>query len=62
MTDDINAEAGRLTELLRGKTVSAARRHRRGELLLQFEDGTRLFVNAAADGLDISVTDGGEPQ
>jgi len=60
MTDSLDSEARRLSGLLRGKTVVAVARHRSNELLLQFEDGTRLLVNAAAGELDFSVTSGSE--
>jgi len=36
-------------------------RHRRDEVGIEFHDGTRLFVDAATDGLDLSVTGGPEP-
>lgn len=56
MAPSIEAEAAELERLLVSKTVSLVRRHRAGELLLQFTDGTRLFVNEANGGLEFSVT------
>ena len=53
---NLDDEAKSLTALLGGKTVKLVRRHRAAEILLEFEDGTRLFVNIGANGLDFSVT------
>jgi hypothetical protein len=54
----LEEEAARLGELLRGKTVRRVRRHRRTALLIEFEDGTRLFVDRSDKGLEFSVTGG----
>jgi len=51
-------EARRATELIRGKVISRVFRHRPSEVCIEFTDGTRLFVDKASDGLDISITDG----
>jgi hypothetical protein len=53
---ELEREAVGLTNLLRGKIVKAVKRHRSGEVLIEFGDGTRLFVNTVADGLEFSVT------
>ena len=53
---DLDNEAKKLTDLLKGKTVKIVWRHRRDEVAIEFDDRTRLFVNRHADGLDISVT------
>ena len=55
--EELESEAEELTELLRGKAVKRCARHRPGEVVLFFEDGTRLFVNAKSE-LDFSVTEG----
>ena len=56
---DIKNEALRATELLRGKVVRVVWRHRTREIGLEFEDGTRLFVDVTAKGeLDVSITAG----
>lgn len=45
----------RLNTLLEGKRLKKVRELRAGELLLEFEDGTRLFIET--EGLrEISVT------
>jgi hypothetical protein len=53
---DLEMEAEKLMELLKGKTVKIVWRHRPDEIAIEFDDRTRLFVNRHADGLDISVT------
>ncbi|MEW6644307.1 MAG: hypothetical protein AB1586_27650 [Pseudomonadota bacterium] len=52
---DIEDEASRLTDLLKGKIVKVARRRRPGEFVIRFEDGTRLYVDAKDEGLELSV-------
>ena len=49
-------EAMRLTGLLRGRAVKVVKRHRSTEVLVEFDDGVRLYVNAVPDGLESSVT------
>jgi hypothetical protein len=51
-------EAKRLTDLLQGKSVRVVRRHRAREVVIEFDDGTRLFVDAVSDPLEFSVTGG----
>ena len=53
---NLEDEAAKLTELLRGKTVKLVKRRRLGELMIEFDDETRLFVNNIPDGLELSVT------
>jgi hypothetical protein len=53
---ELEVEATKLTDLLRGKVVKVVKCHRPGEALVEFDDGTRLFVNSIADGLEFSVT------
>ena len=59
-TMTLEQEAERLAELLVGKTVARAWRHRDSEVALEFTDGTRLFVNSLgwAGALELSVTGG----
>jgi len=47
---DLAEEAERLTQLLQGKTIAIVKRHRSSEVLLEFADGTRLFVNSEPEG------------
>ena len=51
-------EAERASEMLRGKVVARVIRHRPTEVLLEFTDGTRLSVDRAADVLELSITGG----
>jgi hypothetical protein len=55
---ELEREAEKLTELLKGKTVRIVWRHRPDEITIEFDgdDRARLFVNRDRDGLDISVT------
>jgi hypothetical protein len=55
---DLKDEAAKLTDLLRGKIVKVVTRHRSGELVIEFDDGTRLFVDNISEGLEFSVTGG----
>ena len=55
---DLEDEAAKLTDLLRGKIVKVVRRHRSREVAIAFEDGTCLFVDNISDGLDFSVVGG----
>lgn len=53
----LKQEEERATELLRGKVVKAIKRHNDKELLIEFSDRTRLFVNRSDDGLELSITE-----
>jgi hypothetical protein len=55
---DLQNEAAVLTSLLSGKLVRVVRRHSAKEIVIEFDDGTRLFVDSVPDGLDVSVTGG----
>jgi hypothetical protein len=60
MANQLDAEGPRLTKLLAGKTIKVAKRHRESEVMLEFTDGSRFFVNSGPMKLDISVTGGQE--
>lgn len=53
---ELEAEAKRATEMLKGKVVSIVWRHRKGEVGIEFADGTRLFVDHTNSGVEISIT------
>ena len=56
---DLENEARRATDILRGKVVRVVWRHRSKEIGLEFTDGTRLFVDVTAAGeLEVSITGG----
>jgi hypothetical protein len=56
---ELEKEARRATDLLRGKVVRVVWRHRANEIGLEFDDGTRLFVDVGPNGeLDVSITGG----
>ena len=56
--DDLEAEAQHATELLAGKTVRRVWRHRLNEVGIEFEDGTRLFIETEGDAVELSITGG----
>jgi hypothetical protein len=49
-------EAERMMELLAGKIVAKVFLPRDGEVVVEFSDLTRLFVNARGDRIEISIT------
>ncbi len=51
----LEQESERATELLAGKTVKFVKRHRVGEVLVEFTDGTRLFVDAHVREIELSI-------
>lgn len=51
-------ESSHATELLRGKVVSHVARHRETEALVEFMDGSRLFVDGTREGVELSITGG----
>ena len=55
---ELEKEAQRATEMLKGKAVLKIFRHRTGEFGIEFTDGTRLFIDHQTDGLEISITEG----
>jgi len=54
---DLTSEAKHATKLLRGKVVRQVWRHRANEIGIEFEDGTRLFVDKQELGLELSITE-----
>jgi hypothetical protein len=60
LMEDLENEAKKLTDLLQGRSVKMVWRHRAREVVIEFDDGTRLFVDAASDPLEFSVTGGCE--
>lgn len=53
---ELEEEGPALTALLAGKVVKLARRHRVREVVIELTDGTRLFVDHTAEGVECSVT------
>lgn len=56
MPEDLEDEARHATELLSGKTVRSILRHRPNEVLIEFTDGARLFVDTPSEALELSIT------
>ena len=57
---NLEQEAERATELLKGKIVAKVMRHRANEVCVEFTDGTRLFVDNQAEGVELSITGGND--
>ncbi|MBA4747334.1 MAG: hypothetical protein H2056_01335 [Sphingopyxis sp.] len=51
----LDEEALRATKMLAGRIVSHVRRFSSKEILVEFADGTRLFVDSSAD-VELSIT------
>lgn len=57
-TTELAVEAKCVSEILSGKVLARVIRHRSTEVLLEFTDGTRFFVDLAGDVLELSITGG----
>ena len=57
---DLNQEASNLLLLLREKFVKNVERFKDDELLIEFSDGMRLYINVSDNHLELSVTGGAE--
>ena len=58
---ELKAETDRASEMLKGKIVAKVVRHRRSELLIEFTDGLRLFIDAQPhNNLELSITRDGQ--
>ncbi len=55
----LDEESARASELLVGKAVKAVVRHRDQEVLIEFHDGSRLYVDSVAP-VELSIELGGE--
>jgi hypothetical protein len=53
---DFEKEAQDITQLLQGKAVRAVKRFRAKEVLIEFTDGTRFFIDGVPNGFDFSIT------
>jgi hypothetical protein len=54
----LEEESRLATEMLSGKAVARVIRHRATEVLIEFTDGTRLFVDQSSTGVELSITGG----
>jgi hypothetical protein len=50
----LEEEADRATQLLRGKILRRVVRNRSGEVLIEFEDGSRIFADSNSP-LELSI-------
>ena len=53
---NLSTESFQATELLKGKTISVIKKLRKKEILIEFTDGTRLFVDWKQNELEFSIT------
>lgn len=53
---DLDEEGKKATALLNGKVVNVVHRHRDNEVLIEFTDGVRLFVDNSGNRLELSIT------
>ena len=56
LSDELTLESTNATEMLSGKVVAKVVRHRLTEVLVEFTDGTRLFIDHNASKLELSIT------
>jgi hypothetical protein len=56
--EDLEEEARSATQILAGKSVRQLWRHRSSEVAIEFTDGSRLFVDATGEVLELSITEG----
>ncbi len=54
----LEEEQARASEMLEDKIVRMVVRHRSQEVLIEFTDGNRLFIDSDKGVLDLSITDG----
>ena len=54
----MESQAEDITALIQGKSVRTVRRHRASEVMIEFTDGTRIFIDSPGAVLDVSVTGG----
>lgn len=59
---NLEEEEAALSKYLAGKVVRQVRRWRKGEVLVEFTDGSRLFVDVASDGLECSLSEPTDPR
>jgi|PlaIllAssembly_1097288.scaffolds.fasta_scaffold2302681_1 hypothetical protein len=52
----LRKEGKEATQMLKGKIVHRIWRHRPKEIVIMFTDGATLFVDAEAEGLELSIT------
>ena len=57
---DLNEESERATDMLRGKVVAKVMRHGSREVGIEFTDGSKFFVDAHGDEVELSITGGSE--
>ena len=54
---DLSTETHQATKILKGKIVASVKKLHKKELLIEFTDSTRLFVDWKENELELSITD-----
>ena len=55
---NLKEESIEATKLLAGRKVQAVVRHKSSEVLIQFSDGSRLFIDISNNELELSISGG----
>ncbi len=58
---NLEEESHKATRMLKNKVIDVLWRHQPCEVVIQFTDGTRLFIDQTSDGLELSITEGMKP-
>ncbi len=53
---NIEEETKKIEKFIKNKVVVKVFRNRKNEFGIEFEDGTRLFIDRVEEGLELSVT------
>ncbi len=53
---DLKSEANKLEEILKNKTIYKVYRNRSNEVVIEFNDGTRFFIEIDGKELEFSIT------
>jgi len=53
---NLKEESIKVTKLLEGRKVQAVVRNKPSEVLIQFTDGSRLFIDINNEDLELSIT------
>ncbi len=56
MTKSLKKESEIATKLQKGKIIKKIIRHKKKELIIEFTDGSRLFIDHKEKGLELSIT------
>lgn len=52
---ELEKQGQRMTELLQGLTITLCHRHKPNEVVIEFSNGTRLFIDSP-ETIEVSIT------